>query len=123
MSSSVRITSVDIPIPMLTEVVDAPSNPINLPVLSSIVDMTAVPPSGLGPSPSVDAERITQQVLTDLHRQVDRMFEFRVRESVAPAVERMVDRLILELRDELTATLLDVVRKAVAQEMARQRLR
>ncbi|MEX8496818.1 MAG: hypothetical protein AB3X41_06260 [Leptothrix ochracea] len=118
-----RITSVDIPIPMLTEVVDAPSNPINLPVLSSIVDMTAVPPSGLGPSPSVDAERITQQVLTDLHRQVDRMFEFRVRESVAPAVERMVDRLILELRDELTATLLDVVRKAVAQEMARQRLR
>jgi hypothetical protein len=103
---------------MLTEVVDASSNSANLPVLSSVVDMTVVSPSS-----TVDAERITQQVLADLHRQVDRMFEFRVRESVAPAVERMVDRLILELRDELTATLLDVVRKAVAQEMARQRLR
>lgn len=109
--------SVDIPIPMLTEVVDAasavPSVPLSvqssdLPVLSSVVSMAAV-----------DVERITQQVLVDVHRQVDRMFEFRVREAVTPAVERMVDGLVLALRDELTATLVDVVRKAVAQEMAR----
>jgi hypothetical protein len=111
-SSSVRITSVDIPIPMLTEVVDASSNQDS--------GVWSSPPPVLS---SVDAEQLTQQVLTDLHRQVDRMFEFRVRESVAPAVERLVDNLILELRDELTATLLDVVRKAVAQELARQRLR
>ncbi|WP_150105470.1 hypothetical protein [Leptothrix cholodnii] len=71
----------------------------------------------------IDEDELTQRVLLDVQRQIDRMFEFRVRESVGPAFARLMESFIEQTRDELAATLRDVVRRAVAQELARHRSR
>ena len=71
----------------------------------------------------IDEEELTQRVLTDVQRQVDRMFEFRMRESVGPVFARLLDAFLIETREELNKTLHDVVRRAVAQELARHRPR
>jgi hypothetical protein len=99
-------------VPMLTQVVDLHLDfePANLPA--------APPASGLSAS---EVDQISTRVMADLQRQIDRMFEFRVREAAAPLVTRLLEQLTVELRDELTLTLTDVVRKAVSQEIARQR--
>jgi hypothetical protein len=70
---------------------------------------------------AVAESQITQQVLSDVQRQVDRMFEYRVREVLGPVLARLTDQLIEDARRELAATLRDVVRRAVAQELARLR--
>lgn len=82
------------------------------------------------PSPPVAAalpadlqEQIVLQVLGDMQRQVDRLLEFRLRESLAPVLERLADSLVDEVREQLALTLRDVVRRAVAQELARHRSR
>jgi hypothetical protein len=72
---------------------------------------------------AVDEDQLTQRVLLDVQRQVDRMFEFRVRESIGPAVARLIDAFLSDTRDELNRTLRDVVRRAVAQELAKHRSR
>lgn len=102
-------------VPMLTQVVDLHLDiePANLPSSAP-----AAAPSGLSAS---DVDQVSARVMADLHRQIDRMFEFRVREAAAPLIGRLVEQLVTELRDELTLTLSDVVRKAVSQEIARQR--
>ncbi len=71
----------------------------------------------------IDEDELTQRVLLDVQRQIDRMFEFRVRESVGPAFARLMESFIEQTRDELAVTLRDVVRRAVAQELARHRSR
>lgn len=73
--------------------------------------------------PAVVEARITQHVLVDLQRQVDLMLEYRLREALSPALARVCDMLIREARTELASTLRDVVARAVAQELARQRAR
>ena len=72
---------------------------------------------------AVAETQITQQVLSDVQRQVDRMFEFRLKESLGPAMSRLADQFVEEMRGELAATLRDIVRRAVAQELARLRNR
>ena len=72
---------------------------------------------------AVAESQITQQVLSDVQRQVDRMFEYRLRESLGPALARLTDQFIAETRTELATTLRDIVRRAVAQELARLRSR
>ena len=67
------------------------------------------------------AAALTQAVLEDVQRQVDLMLEYRLRDAMAPALARASDGLIRELRHELAATLRDLVEKAVAQALARQR--
>ena len=71
----------------------------------------------------IDEDELAQRVLLDVQRQIDRMFEFRVRESVGPAFARLIEAFMQETRDELAGTLRDVVRRAVAQELARHRSR
>jgi hypothetical protein len=71
----------------------------------------------------IDEDELAQRVLLDVQRQIDRMFEFRVRESVGPAFARLMESFIEQTRDELAVTLRDVVRRAVAQELARHRSR
>lgn len=107
-------------VPLLTQVVDLHleigpvASPVNLPAGVPATEAS----SGLS-SPEVD--QISARVMADLQRQIDRMFEFRVREAAAPLIGRLVEQLSADLRDELTLTLSDVVRKAVSQEIARQR--
>ncbi len=72
---------------------------------------------------AVNEAELTQRVLVDVQRQIDRMFEFRMRESVGPVFARLLDAFLIETREELNRTLHDVVRRAVAQELARHRPR
>lgn len=65
--------------------------------------------------------QLTQRVLADVQRQIDLMLEYRLRESLAPAMARLTEALVHEARSELATTLRDVVARAVAQELARQR--
>jgi hypothetical protein len=77
-----------------------------------------------GPSAvAIDEDLLIQHVLVDVQRQVDRMFEFRVRETLGPAFARLLEGFIQETRHDLDLTLRDVVRRAVAQELARHRPR
>jgi hypothetical protein len=66
-------------------------------------------------------EQITHRILADLQRQVDLMLEYRLRETLTPALARMADQLIRDTRVELAATLREVIARAVAQELARTR--
>ena len=75
------------------------------------------------PGVVVDEALIAQRVLVDLQRQVDGMLEYRLREAMAPILARATDALMRDLRQELSKTMNDVVARAVAQEVARQRSR
>ena len=64
-----------------------------------------------------------QQVLGDLQQRIDLMFEYRLRETLAPVLARVTDAVIREARDELARTLRDVVARAVSQEVSKRRPR
>ena len=114
-------------VPTLTEVVQfaeisaAPNSPQPAPAAPG-ANAGAVP--GVPAAPvSVAEEQIVQRVLTDVQRQIDLMLEYRLRETLAPAVARMTDQLVRDTRAELASTLRDILAKAVAQELARLRVR
>ncbi|HEV7915782.1 MAG TPA: hypothetical protein VGP22_18625 [Albitalea sp.] len=86
-------------VPTLTEVVDHPATP-------------DAPP---------DEQELVKRVLADIQRQVDLMLETRMREALTPALARLTDALLREVRTELASTLRDVVTRAVAQELSRHR--
>ena len=88
--------------------------------LAAVIEAEATPAAT---APVIDEEQIVQRVLIDLQRHSDLMFEYRLREALAPALAKLTDALIHDVRDELAATLRDVVSRAVSQELARQRSR
>ncbi len=106
-------------VPTLTEVVawPAPAAP------------DAVAPAGIeaaapaAPASTLDEDQLTQRVLVDLHRQIDLMLDYRLREVLTPLLTRAADSIVREVRGELASTLRDVVARAVAQELARHRTR
>lgn len=71
----------------------------------------------------LDESVLTERVLEEVQRHVDRMFEYRLREALTPLLARAVDHLVHEAREELAGTLHDIVRRAVAQALARERNR
>lgn len=118
--------------------------PVEVPTLTEVVGFDGPattteaarpePPVGSGDGPASDLvltlrdpgiseEQITQRVLADLQRQVDLMFEYRLRETLSPLLTRLADHMVREVREELSSTLRDVVRRAVTQELARQKVR
>jgi hypothetical protein len=95
--------------------------PLAVPTLTEVVDtgeLAEVPPVA-----AIDEEQVVQRVLLELQRHVDLMLEFRLREALAPILARTTQTIVDEARGELAATLRDVVGRAVAQEVARQRQR
>jgi hypothetical protein len=111
-------------VPVLTEVVglpvgDARSNAGPLPELTAF----AAPGVPVEDWLASSEEQVSQRVLADVQRQVDRMFEYRVRESLGPALARLTEAFLRETREELALILTDVVRRAVAQELAKHRPR
>ena len=72
---------------------------------------------------AVDEARIVDQVLNDLQPRIDLMFEYRVRETLAPVLTKLTETMVREVRDELARTLRDVVSRAVAQELSRRKPR
>ena len=72
------------------------------------------------PAP-VSEDEVVQRVLAGLEGQLDLMFDHRMREAVAPALARAADHLMADLRAQLSSALQDMVARAVAVELARQR--
>jgi len=73
--------------------------------------------------PVIDEDRLAERILADVQRQVGVMLEHRIRETLAPVLARLTDAVVQEARIELASALRDMVARAVAQEMARQRAR
>jgi len=113
-------------LPTLTEVVElAQTHP---PLLRD--DATATPvPATLPVDVQVDMpvpvpiteEQVINRVLTDLQIQIDLMFESRLREVLAPLLERAAERLVRDARSELASTLHAAVALAVTKELDRHR--
>ena len=74
-------------------------------------------------SPEIDEDELVRRITGDVQKQIDLMFEYRLREALVPTLARISDMLIRETRLELALTLRDVVARAVAQEVARHRSR
>ena len=114
-------------VPTLTEVVDWPgvSQPSGaVPAAAEPAGFAAAAQMAAEPVIALPSEeQLVQRVLVDLQRQIDLMFEYRLREALTPLLARAADNLIREARGELASTLRDVVARAVAQEMARHRNR
>ncbi|MDP4300520.1 hypothetical protein [Leptothrix discophora] len=102
--------------------VDAPESSPQAPPRSADV-MQLRPLQNAAMPDGIDENELAQRVLADVQRQIDRMFEYRMRESVGPVFARLLDAFLIETREELNKTLHDVVRRAVAQELARHRPR
>lgn len=128
-------------LPVLTEVLveDTGSGrsapPIDPPMLN-----TPVVDAGVAASPQVlpqldlrdplegamqagDEERVAREVLSSLQGQVDRLFEFRVRNALEPMLQNLVSEVVRQARDELAVVMVDVVRRAISQELAKRKLR
>src|SRR4051812_11309761 len=106
-------------VPKLTEVVnvhDAQPMPPGLPAESVGARLAA---SRAAHAPEVSEDQLVARVLADMQRQLDLMLESRVREALSPALTRLTDALLREVRAELASTLRDVVQRAVAQELSR----
>lgn len=90
-------------------------------------DAVTVEPIAAAAEPDVahdapaEHEQIVQNVLTELQRRADLMLEYRLRETLTPILARLCDALIKDARQDLAATMRDVVSRAVAQELARHR--
>lgn len=113
-------------VPTLTEVVAWPESTA-LPAPNTGFEPEAAAAAGAAPPRSdastVNEEQLTQRILTDLHRQMDLMLDYRLREILTPLLTRAADSIVREARSELASTLRDVVARAVAQELARHRTR
>ena len=83
----------------------------------------AAPPAAAAApvAPALSEEAVVQRVLTDVQRQLDLVFEYKLRELLTPALARIADSLIRDTRNELATTLREVVTRAVAQELHRNR--
>lgn len=68
---------------------------------------------------SIDEARVAQRVLADLDKQLDLMFEHRLRESLTPVLARMTDSLVREMRNQLAANMREMVARAVSIELDR----
>jgi hypothetical protein len=66
-------------------------------------------------------EQLTQRVLNEVQRHIDLMLEYRLRQVLGPILARAADGIVKDARQDLAATLRDVVARAVSQELARQR--
>ncbi|WP_436021518.1 hypothetical protein [Rhizobacter sp. LjRoot28] len=71
------------------------------------------------PPVSVSEDAVVERVLAALGRQIDQQFEDRLHEVMVPALARLTDALMAELRGQLSSSLRQTVRDAVAAELAR----
>ncbi|MEO8154309.1 MAG: hypothetical protein ABI605_14670 [Rhizobacter sp.] len=70
-------------------------------------------------APAIDEGALIQRVLVDLDKQLDLMFEHRLRETLAPVLARMTDALVREMRQQLATSLREMVARAVSLELDR----
>lgn len=90
--------------------------PVDLPVHPDIKTSSAQPDPVV-----ITEEQVINRVLTDLQLQIDLMLESRLREVLAPLLERATERLVRDARSELASTLHAAVALAVTKELERHR--
>ena len=113
-----------------------PSAPDRLPTLTEVLMPPEQAPSStrMVPEPQADApgggaaaslppegadqDKLVDEMLDAIQQRIDVLYEYRVREALAPALARLADRVVLELRDSLAETVREVVTRAVAEELA-----
>ena len=94
------------------------------PVATPAADAAAAPaPERSGTVVGVNDAELSERVLAEVQRQIDLMLDYRLREVLTPLLSRLADNLVRETRAELASTLREVVTRAVAQELARHRVR
>ena len=98
-----------------------PTVPGALPILTEEIEGAVALPLAEPPEIVRDAREIEDAVMAELAQRIDLMFEYRLREALAPTLARAADLLIREAREEVALTLRDVVSRAVAQQVARRR--
>jgi len=96
-----------------------------VPTLTEVLDL---PPPARRPGDAGGdddlVERLLARLWPDLRQAADTLLDPpRLRELVEPALERLADALVRDLRDELAAALREAARQAVEREVERQRLR
>jgi hypothetical protein len=103
----------------------SPLSPLSPPPLAPrAAAPMAAPASAPAAAPAaapLNEEAVVQRVLADVQRQLDLVFEYKLRELLTPALARIADSLIRDTRNELATTLREVVTRAVAQELHRHR--
>lgn len=119
-------------VPTLTEVIEVDPSNEPAPLLPQRLAFGAIthtvstpPPPVVTPLEQVPVSEghLAQRVLNDVQRQIDSMLEFRLREALAPVLALHSEAIVRDLKDELARTMRDVVARAVAQEVAKQRQR
>lgn len=111
-------------LPVLTEELEHPGPAAAAPPTPDAAGQVAAPAATSEPEPEplLDARAIEDEVMAELGQRIDLMFEYRLREALAPTLARAAELLIREAREEVALTLRDVVSRAVAQQLARRRL-
>lgn len=97
----------------------AATAPASLDRLQRWAEPAPVPAPAPDPSVMIDEAKVAQRVLADLDKQLDLMFEHRLRETLSPVLARMTDSLVREMRNQLAANLREMVARAVALELDR----
>jgi hypothetical protein len=86
----------------------------------AVAALTApAPTTASSPAQPVNADLLTQQVMSDMQRQIDAMLEVRLKEALAPIVTRLTDALARDARSELAKVMKEVVSRCVAEEVRR----
>lgn len=68
----------------------------------------------------LDQQALITQVLAEMNPRIDMLFQSRLREALAPALARAADVLIRDARDEMSASLRELVQDAVARALQRR---
>ena len=104
-------------VPTLTEVIEWPVAPSS----SQVATPEPAPPKLAHPTENIDEEQLVRRILQSLHQQLDGVLEYRIREALTPILSRAADALVRDARHELSRSLGDLVTRAVAEELRRQR--
>ena len=108
-------------IPVLTEVVSeqAPAPVAAAPALEPVAEQLErrALERWTGEEWSVLERRVTERVLQQLEGRVDFVLEQRVRDAMADAMQRSLERFSADLGEGLQAALGEIVSQAVAQEI------
>jgi hypothetical protein len=72
--------------------------------------------------PESDSE-LLRRVLADVLKRIEPTLEDRIHKALVPALTRVGQALLIQLRAELATSLRDVIARAVAEELSRHRKR
>jgi len=75
------------------------------------------------PIPSGDEAELTRRILADVLKRIEPTLEQRIHKALVPALTRVGQALLIQLRAELAARLRNAIARAVAEELSRHRKR